>query len=251
MALVELDGRPTVGEAFGFSVGIGAWSLDGAALAWCEKSDATHVVALGSDSSTLVPGCDPRFSDEGRLLTRNLGPPSRTLYRSGEIYIDEALIEAVLPEATGSLVRIVGYDVGASGLVALLVSVAGAVDLAHVLQLWRERTLESSIVVEASTRDALGPVAADLGGTADRVVRLSPDEREVITGPVVAGAELLLIDLHTHRRTTLEPQFGFDWSPDGVWLALSTSEEVLVLGAERTQPIFRLPISANALAWRE
>ncbi len=249
IALVELDGRPTIAEPLGRSIGAAAWALDGTALAWCEENDTTRVLFYESARTEVLPGCDPHFSPDGLLLTRDLGPPSRQIAWGGEAYLDEALIEAVLPQATPSLVRITGYDVGASGLVVVVVSTAGPQDFAHVLQLWRGTTLEASILVGTLSRVALTE-GAQFGGSSNRVVRLSPDEREVITGPVGAGARLLLIDLDTELETALPPQFGFDWSPDGAWLALSTSEEVLVLGVERSQPIYRLPIAANALAWR-
>ena len=50
----------------------------------------------------------------------------------------------------------------------------------------------------------------------------------------------------------LEPtsQHGFDWSPDGDWFALSTGEEINLLGPARGEPTYVLPVGAAALAWR-
>ena len=54
---------------------------------------------------------------------------------------------------------------------------------------------------------------------------------------------MVLVDLES-AEVVMEPttQHGFAWSPDGDWLAVSTGVEIRILGPEREEPAYVLPV---------
>jgi hypothetical protein len=83
------------------------------------------------------------------------------------------------------------------------------------------------------------------------LVAFSPAGNEVAVGAGRAGTQLVVIDVRS-GRAALPPTslLDYDWSPDGAWLALVSGEEIVVSGPVRDEPVFRLPVSARAIAWR-
>lgn len=81
---------------------------------------------------------------------------------------------------------------------------------------------------------------------------LSPDGQELAIVLSRGEGALALLEIAT-GRLVLGPirQRGWDWSPDGAWLAVSTGTAIQIYGLERTAaPTFTIPIAVEGLAWR-
>jgi hypothetical protein len=256
-----------------------AWSATGDRLAWCTEDGET--VLAGADGSELdrLPGCRPRFTAGGSLLTTVNEPDRRELLVDGEVLLDEQALREPLPRGAGRI-QTLGYDRRDDGLLAVVVA-AGARSLEElvaaaeeqpgpfgqdpggaqaessfdvvptssiprvVLELWRDGRLEQAV----SLRGLAYPFGNLRFG---EIVRFSPGGRELAVGAQGLGVPLMLLD-----STTLAPllrpviQDGFAWSPDGAWFAVSGSGEIRIAGAVRSTPSYVLPIGAATLAWQQ
>ena len=247
ITVVRLSGRPVITDELGGGrLGVD-WAPGGDLVAWCDGSGVTHVLTLTSGREVEVPGCDPRFTEDAALLTLGAGDQPLAIHRDGEAHITREEIAGAGSSAERRVVGIAGYDAGADGTVALLAFVQTDTELLQELQLWRAGRVLDTIRIAARPLDALGAVG-DFG-QAGRLVRLSPDGREVAVGSLRPSTRVTLIDLVTGRRTLLPEQRDIDWSPGGDWLAVATRDGVLILGGERSADVFRLPLDVASLSW--
>jgi hypothetical protein len=266
----------------GTANGDAAWSPAGDRLAWCAEDGNTVVAAADGTRLGGVPGCRPRFTPEGRLLTALDEPGERQLLADGEVLLDEGQLRRPLPPAAGPI-QALGFDQRADGLLAVVVAAAGEPVLWHVLprgrlqpgpfgqgtyrvqndgedqsvvvldvgnvprvvlELWRGGVLAQSV----SLRGLAYPFGNLRFG---EVVRFSPGGRELAVGAQGVGVPLMLLDSGT-LEPVLRPvvQDGFAWSPDGAWFALAGQGKIQVAGAVRSAPAYVLPIGATTLAWQ-
>jgi hypothetical protein len=188
---------------------------------------------------------EPDVSPAASALTLVDEPGEQQLVLDGRTLIDESDLRRGFPR-TGADLRILGYDMRTDGLLAVAVSAARASGRPPqlFLELWRGGRSEGSI----SLRAAAYPFANRSFG---ELVRFSPNGRELAVGFEGAGVPLMLFDAET-LGTVLRPtvQYGFAWSPDGVWLALSSGRDVVISGTLRSEPVYVLPVRATELAWR-
>ena len=242
--LLRLGEPPTLLRPLGISRGEPAWSADGERLAWCTPEEETVVLTLATRARAVVRGCRPVFAPDGSILTRPARLLAPTLLRNGRPLLEKDDLLRGFPPGEGPL-DLVGYDAHADGLLAVVaVRFESGRRPRRVLQLWRGGRLESAVLLPELN------LPAGYGRLGERL-EFAPDGREVAVAFPGLGRQMMLVDLQT-LRVTLEPtlQHGFAWSPDGRWFALSTGEEVRVLGRDRAEPAYVLPIGAAAIAWR-
>lgn len=242
--LLRLGEPPTLVRPLGVARGEPAWSADGERLAWCAEDEETVVLTLETRARAVVRGCRPVFAPDGSILTRPARLLAPTLLRNGSPLLVEKDLLHGFPAGEGPL-DLVGYDARPDGLLAVVaVRFESGRRPRRLLQLWRDGRLESAVLLPELN------LPAGYGRLGERL-ELSPDGREVAVAFPGLGRQMVLVDLET-LSVTLEPtlQHGFAWSPDGRWFALSTGEEVRVLGPDREEPVYVLPIGAAAIAWR-
>jgi len=244
-ALLRLSDPPAVAQELGIVRGDPSWSEDGRRLAWCTAASETVVLDLDTGARRRLAGCRPKIAPDGSVLTRPARLLTSTLLRDGEVLLaEEQLARPFPPDSEGPL-DVVGYDLRADGLLAVVtVRFEPGRRPRRLLQLWHGDRLERAIQLPE-----LG-LPAGSGRLGDRV-ELDPTGREVAVAFPGAGKQMILIDMES-GDVALEPtsQHGFAWSRDGRWFALSTGEEIRVLGPDRRDPVYVLPVGAASLAWR-
>ena len=224
-----------------------AWSSDGRLAAWCEPDGNTTVVGLRSRTTSRVRGCSPAFAGTS-LVTSLTSPTAQAIYFDGDALLDEKDLRHALPSADANVVireqvphmqllKLSAYDARPDGLIA--VAMNGPPE-GTPLELWQGRRFVRSV----------GSVAPSI----DNALRFSPDGNEIAvwSQPTEDTRSLSVIDIRSGRTTkiALSDQRAFSWSPDGVWLAVSTGTEIAIYGTTRSEPIYRLPFGASAMAWR-
>jgi hypothetical protein len=245
VALLELGPRPRLLDSLGTVRGEPSWSSDGERLAWCTAGGDTVVLATGTGRRSRVEGCRPRLVPDGSVLTRPASPIAPTLLRDGEVLLDADDLARGYPADSEGPLDLVGYDARPDGLLAVVtVRFESGRRPRRLLQLWRAGTLEEVVPLPE-----LG-LPAGYGRLGEHV-EFAPTGPEVAVAFPGAGKPMVVVDLET-RTLAVEPisQHGFAWSPDGTWFALSTGEEIRVLGPERNEPVYVLPVGATAIAWR-
>jgi hypothetical protein len=278
--LARLGAGGELVRRLGTASGDAAWSPAGDRLAWCAEDGNTVVAAVDGTRLGRVPGCRPRFTPEGRLLTALGETGDRQLLADGELLLDESQLRRALPPAAGPI-QTLGFDQRDDGLLAVVVA-AGQPSLGDVLprgrlqpgpfgrgtyrvlsdgeagvsvfdigfvprvvlELWRGGVLEQSV----SLRGLAYPFGDIRFG---EVLQFSPGGRELAVGAQGVGVPLMLLDSGT-LEPVLRPvvQDGFAWSPDGAWFALARQGKIQVAGAVRSTPAYVLPIGAATLAWQ-
>ena len=244
-ALLRLSDPPAVAEELGIVRGEPSWSDDGRRLAWCTAGSRTVVLDLDTGARSRLAGCRPTIAPDGSVLTRPARLLTATLLRDGEVLLTEEQLGEPFPPGSEGLLDVVGYDLRDDGLLAVVtVRFEPGRRPRRLLQLWRGDRLERAIPLPE-----LG-LPAGYGRLGDHV-EFDPTGREVAVAFPGAGKPMLIVDLGT-GGISLEPtsQHGFAWSRDGRWFALSTGEEIRVLGPDRRDPVYVLPVGAAALAWR-
>lgn len=245
VALLRLGGRPELLQSLGVMRGEPSWSPDGRRLAWCTEAGDTVVLTVETGARAEVAGCHPRIAPDGSVLTRRALPLAPDLLRDGEPLLGEdQLAEAFPADAEGPL-DLVGYDARADGLLAVVVvRFESGRRPRRMLELWGPSRLTATVQLPELS------LPAGYGRLGERV-EFGPTGQEVAVAFPGTGRQMIVVDLRT-RMLALEPtsQHGFAWSPDGRWLALSTGEEIRVLGPERGDPVYVLPVGAAAIAWR-
>jgi WD40-like Beta Propeller Repeat len=242
--LLRLGDPPELVRRLGVSRGEPSWSADGERLAWCTEQEETVVLTLDTGARTLVPGCHPVFAPDGSVLTRPASLLAATLLVDGRPTLEEEDLLRGFPPGEGP-VDLVGYDVRADGLIALVaVRFESGRRPRRLLQLWRGARLESALLLPELS------LPAGYGRLGERL-EFAPNGREVAVAFPGAGKQMVLVDL-ADLTIVLGPtsQHGFAWSPEGTWFALSTGEEVRLLGRDR-EVAYVLPIGAATLAWRD
>jgi len=244
-ALLRLSEPPTVVQELGIVRGEPSWSEDGRRLAWCTAASYTVVLDLDTGARRRLAGCRPRFTPDGSVLTRPARLLTSTLLRDGEVLLAEEDLVRPFPADSEGPLDVVGYDLRPDGLLAVVtVRFEPGRRPRRLLQLWRADRLERAILLPE-----LG-LPAGTGRLGDRV-EFAPTGREVAVAFPGAGKPMIIVDLGT-GGISLEPtsQHGFAWSRDGRWFALSTGEEIRVLGPDRRDPVYVIPVGAASLAWR-
>jgi hypothetical protein len=245
VALLRLGDPPTLAGEIGIVRGQPSWSADGRLLAWCTARSDTVVLELGTDARRRLAGCRPTIAPDGSVLTRPARLLATMLLRDGEVLLDREALLQPFPESEDGPLDVVGYDERPDGLLAVVAVRFESGRLPRrILQLWRGDTLER--VVELPELN----LPAGYGRLGDHV-EFDPSGREVAVAFPGAGKQMLLVEVAT-GRIVLSPtsQHGFAWSPDGTWFALSTGDEIRVLGPDRAEPEYVLPLGAASLAWR-
>jgi WD40-like Beta Propeller Repeat len=245
LALLELGEPPRLGDELGVARGEPAWSRDGSVVAWCTADGETVVLTPETGERVEVAGCRPSITPDGSVLTRSAAPLASTLFEDGDVLLRRAdLLRAFPPDSDGPL-DLVGYDVRSDGLLAVVaVRFEAGRRPRRLLELWRDGRLVDAILLPELT------LPAGAGRLGDRVV-FDPTGEEVAVSYPGAGTQMAVVDLAT-GEVVVGPinQHGFAWSPDGMWLAISTGEEIRVHGPDRDQPEYVLPVGAAAIAWR-
>lgn len=245
ISLLSLGERPELVGELGVVRGEPSWSKDGGRLAWCTAERDTVLLAVETGARRRVEGCRPKIAPDGSVLTRPALDFTRTLLRDGDVALDEEELTRAFPADSDGPLDLVGYDVSADGLLAVVtVRFESGRRPRRLLQLWRGEQLEQAILLPELT------LPAGTGRLGDRV-EFDPTGREVAVAYRGAGKQMTLVDLE-RAEVVIEPttQHGFAWSPDGDWLAVSTGVEIRILGPEREEPAYVLPVGAAALAWR-
>jgi hypothetical protein len=245
VALLRLGEPPELAREIGIVRGEPSWSEDGRRLAWCTAASATVVLDVHTGARDRIAGCRPTIAPDGSVLTRPARLLTPTLLRDGEVLLGgEALLRPFPPDSDGPL-DVVGYDAQPDGLLAVVTVRFEAGRLPRrILQLWRGDRLERAVELPELN------LPAGYGRLGDRV-EFDPSGREVAVAFPGAGKQMVVVDVGS-GRIVLEPtsQHGFAWSPDGTWLAVSTGDEIRVLGPRRREPAYVLPVGAASLAWR-
>lgn len=245
VALLRLAPRPELVQPLGVVRGEPSWSADGERLAWCTPAGTSVVFVVQTGGRREVAGCHPRFAADGSVLTRPDSPLAPTLLQDGKVLLGSDDLARGFPTDGEGPLDLVGYDARPDGLLAVVaVRFESGRQPRRLLQLWRARRLEGAI--------PLPEVGLPAGyGRLGEHVEFGPTGREVAVAFPGAGKPMVVVDLET-RALAVEPtsQHGFAWSPDGTWLAVSTGEEIRVLGPERGDPAYVLPVGAAAIAWR-
>lgn len=243
--LARFRDRPKLLRPLAVARGTPSWSPESRRFAWCRPDGTTAVLTLASGRRRLLPGCRPRFTSAGAVLTRPDRPLVGRVLWDGRAVLEESDLErGFAGVATGSI-NVLDYAARGDGLLAV-VAVRfpnGSVPRTR-LQFWRGRVLEASLPLE-TIRDPNMP------GQFAEAIAFSPDGRELALALPRSGIPLVVVDVAA-RKVVLarKSQHGVDWSRDSVWLAVSTGERVLVYGLDRSAPVYALPVRAAALAWR-
>jgi hypothetical protein len=245
VALLDLRRQPRVLQPLGVVRGEPSWSPDGRRLAWCTPRGETVVLVRATGDLARVKGCRPRIAPDGSVLTRPASPLATTLLQDGEVLLDADDLARGFPDDGDGPLDLVGYDARPDGLLAVVaVRFESGRRPRRLLQLWRGRALEAVVPLP------------DLGlpagyGRLGEHVEFAPTRPEVAVAFPDAGKPMVVVDLET-GTLAVKPtsQHGFAWSPNGTWLALSTGEEIRILGPDRDDPAYVLPVGAAAIAWR-
>ena len=244
-ALMRLDDPPEVAGRLGIVRGEPSWSDDGGRLAWCTAASITVVLDVDTGVRRRIAGCRPKVAPDGSVLTRPARLLTATLLRDGEALLGKEELARAFPPGSEGPLDVVGYDLRRDGLLAVVAVRFEPGRLPRrLLELWRGDRLEGVVLLPE-----LG-LPAGAGRLGDRV-EFDPSGREVAVAFPGAGKQMIVVNVQS-GAVALEPTFqhGFAWSPDGRWLALSTGEEIRVLGPDRRDPVYILPIGAASLAWR-
>lgn len=245
LALLELDDPPRLGDELGVARGEPTWSVDGRIVAWCTADGDTVVLAPATRERRIVPGCRPTITPDGSVLTRSASPLASAVLEDGEVLLRRADLLRAFPADSDGPLDVVGYDQRADGLLAVVaVRFEAGRRPRRLLELWRAGQLEDAILLPELT------LPAGAGRLGDRV-EFSPTGDEVAVAYPGPGTQMAVVDLATGEVAVgPQNQHGFAWSPDGTWLAVSTGEEIRLLGPGRGEPEFVLPVGAAAIAWR-
>jgi WD40 repeat protein len=245
VALLHLGEPPRLARELGTVRGEPSWSEDGRRLAWCTAASDTVVLDVHTGARDRVAGCRPTIAPDGSVLTRPAQLLTPTLLRDSEVELGlEAFLQPFPPDSDGPL-DVIGYDARQDGLLAVVTVRFESGRLPRrILQLWRGDRLERAIELPELN------LPAGYGRLGDRV-EFDPSGREVAVAFPGAGKQMVIVDVES-GRIVLKPtsQHGFSWSPDGTWLAVSTGDEIRILGPRRTEPAYVLPLGAASLAWR-
>jgi hypothetical protein len=245
VSLLRLGEHPELVRELGVVRGDPSWSKGGGRLAWCTRERNTVILAVESGARRRVEGCRPKIVPDGSVLTRPALDFTATLLRDGDVALDEEELSRAFPADSEGPLDLVGYDISADGLLAVVtVRFESGRRPRRLLQLWRGGELQQAILLPELT------LPAGTGRLGERV-EFDPTGHEVAVAYRGAGKQMVLVNLE-RAEVVIEPttQHGFAWSPDGNWLALSTGLEIWVLGPERQEPAYVLPVGAAALAWR-
>jgi len=259
LELVELDGRPKTIRSIGRLGRALAWSSDATRLAGCDAASSGDTVIIDVEDGARAneAGCWPAFGLDDALVTRAAAdltevPTTEGIHRDG---VEEITLRQILdaagaePDALGF---VLGHTIGADGLVALSVFQAPPNgDPVGTVQLWRGDVVDTvtEIPLFLGERGIPGDLVAD--ALRDELV-MSPDGREVAIALQDGDGPLFVADLWTGEVLGPLEHNDFDWSPDGLWLAVAAADGIDVYGPSRDEdPTFHVPLVTPVIAWRE
>jgi hypothetical protein len=225
-----------LGERLGSAFGEPSWAPDGRRVAWCGGNE-TVVHEIESGDQHNVPGCHPRFTPSGELLTMAQGVLNGSILRDGQTFLD--LRDD--PIGTPGL-EILDYDESPDGLLVVTMLRLGPPGGEVLLELRRGTNVEASL--ELPRRRGLN------GARFGEFVRFSPDGTVLAVGESSGPGPVTFVDLRLRRPSLeLQDQRAFTWSPDGAWLAIAKAREIEIYSANAPEPVYRLPIRASRVGW--
>jgi hypothetical protein len=244
LSLVRLSDPPSLVRQLGVAAAEPVWTPSGDEVAFCTPPGFTLVVNVAQETSHGVPGCHPRYTPDGRLLTVPAGPRSNALMRDGQVLLDAASLAHELPGADGTNVDVLDYDQRRDGVLAVTVTQDGRLRDVAALELWRDRQPLGSFLLSSG--------AGASGERVGQLVRFSPDGQELAIGPRTSrgGDPVTFFDLRL-RKVSLEvdAQTGFAWSPDSAWLAVAQGDGVAFYSRTAGDAVYHLPVTAGGLGW--
>ena len=259
LELVQLDGWPETLRSIGRLGRAFAWSSDATRLAGCDAASSGDTVIIDVEDGTRAreAGCWPAFGVDDSLVARTAVDLTQVfstdgIYRDG---VEEITLGQIL-EAAGSESEaqgfVLGHTSGAGGLVALSVVQAPPNEAPFgSIQLWRGDVVDTvtEVPLFLEERGIPGDLVAD--ALRDELV-MSPDGREVAVSLKDGDGPLFIVDIRTGGVLGPLEQSDFDWSPDGLWLAVADADGVDVYGPSREEePTYQIPLVTPAIAWRE
>ena len=240
-SLVRLGDPPELERRLGEIEGEPSWSLDGERLAWCTPDGETVVLSIGEGTGTRSSGCMPRFTPGGSLLTTSPDRLNESLLRDGAVELDPLdLLRGFDARESGDL-DLLAYDEAPDGLMAVSVLRLEPQGSRAVLELWQEGDL---VAVVDLPPDGSGPYRFG------EYLRFNPNGTVLAVGATPHSSAMTFVDLRLRRPSLeVERQHAFAWSPDSAWLAVALDDEVALYSANGTEPVYRLPLRASAVAW--
>ena len=240
-ALVRLDDPPKVERRLGEIDGEPSWSPDGARLAWCTPEGETVVLDIADGGQERSAGCRPRFTPGGSVLTTSADRLNESLLRDGAVELDPLdLLRGFDASSSGDL-DLLGYDEASDGLLAVSVLRLEPQGSRAVLELWQEGELVAGVDLP---RNGSGP--HHFG----EYLQFSPNGTVLAIGAAPRGSGMTFVDLRLRRPSLdVDHQRAFAWSPDSAWLAVAGQDEIAVYSANGSEPVYRLPLRATAVAW--
>lgn len=259
LELVELDGRPETVRSIGRLGRAFAWSSDATRLAGCDAAGSGDTVIIDVEGGARgnEAGCWPAFGIDDSLVTRTAVDLTQVLSTDGihRDGVEEVTLGQILeaagsePDAQGF---VLGHTSGTGGLVAVsAVQAPPNGDPVGSIQLWRGDVVDTvtEIPLFLEERGIPGDLVAD--ALRDELV-MSPNGREVAIALKDGDGPLFIIDIRTGSVLGPLDQSDFDWSPDGLWLAVADVDGVDIYGPSRDEePTYQIPLVTPVIAWRE
>jgi hypothetical protein len=87
--LARFRDRPKLLRPLAVARGTPSWSPEPRRLAWCRPDGTTAVLTLASGRRRLLPGCRPRFTPAGTVLTRPDQPLVGRVLQDGRAVLKE------------------------------------------------------------------------------------------------------------------------------------------------------------------
>jgi hypothetical protein len=241
-SLVRIDDPPELVRRLGELDGEPSWSHDGQQLAWCTPAGETIVLAVPDGPEERFAGCGPRFAPGGSLLTTSAEELNGALLRNGEVELDTQALLSGWEDRTSFDIDVLAYDESPDGLVAVTVLKLDPLGSVAMLELWQDGGLVGAVELPSTS----GHGQFRFG----EYLRFSPNGTMLAVGATARTGRIAFIDLRLRRPSLdIENQRGFAWSPDSAWLAVALEHEIAIYSANGTEPAYRLPVEASALAW--
>jgi len=244
LSLIRLDDPSKVARQLGTAIGEPSWAPSGNMLTFCTPKGFSLTENLVLGNTAQSPGCRPRYTADGHLLTVPPGDRPDVLLRDGDVLLSTTELARGLPDADLAAIEVLDYGERADGILAVTVAQEASGVGTAALELWRNRKLLGSFLL----RGGAGPYGAPPGN----LVRFSPDGQELAVGSQTPEGDDPVTFFDLRLRTVslqLDTQNGFAWSPDSAWLAVARGDNVAFYSRASGDPVYRLPVVAESLGW--